>query len=216
MKKIIDISLTISPDLVVWPGDPPVYLERVLKIEEGDEANVTSLRFGAHTGTHLDAPYHFVHTGRTVEQIGLDELTGNAQVIEIPAEETHITKSVLQAQTLVPGIDKLLFKTRNSDLWAANHTEFDIGYVGLSLDGAEYLVEKGIRLIGIDYLSAAAYDCLVEVHQCLLTEHIILLEGLDLSAAQAGIYLLLCMPLKLKDADGAPMRAALISGEIFD
>jgi arylformamidase len=214
--KIIDISLTISPNLVVWPGDPPVHMERTSKMEEGEVANVTSLRLGAHTGTHMDAPRHFVHDARTVDQIGLEELIGKVQVINIPPGETHITKQVLEAQMLEPDIDRVLFRTTNSDLWAANSIRFDTGYVGLNLTGAQYLVEKGIRVIGIDYLSAAAYDCLTEVHQLLLSKNIILLEGLDLSAVDPGLYLLVCMPLKLKDSDGAPMRAALVSGDLFN
>ena len=124
MKKIIDISLPISAALPVWPGDPPVWMKRVSRLEEGGSANVTALRFGAHTGTHMDAPYHFIENGRTIDEIALDELIGPVQVLEIDAEFGLITAQVLDGLDIDPSVNKILFKTRNSSLWAQNSSIF--------------------------------------------------------------------------------------------
>jgi arylformamidase len=210
MKKIIDISLSISAALPVWPGDPPVWIERTSKMEEGGSANVTALRFGAHTGTHMDAPYHFLENGRTIDEIALEELIGLVQVLEIDAGVDLITAPVLDSLKIDPAVDKILFKTRNSILWSQKNSTFFEDYVAIDESAAHLLVNMGFHLVGIDYLSVAPYGDQTPVHRILLGSNVILLEGLNLADVQPGLYTLLCLPLKLAGSDGAPARAALL------
>ena len=153
--KIHDISLPISSELVSWPGDPPPRLNTVLSIKKGDVCNVTKLEMGVHTGTHIDSPNHFIEGGITTDSMSLEVLMGKCLVIEIT------TKSNVQVSDLINlGIDRyerILLKTRNSTLLETNSKEFDKNFIALSLEAAEYLVENGVKLIGIDYLSIEAY-----------------------------------------------------------
>jgi arylformamidase len=213
MKKIYDISLPVSPKLPVWPGDPPVWMERVQRIEDGEAANVTALRFGAHTGTHMDAPYHFLADGRTIDQIDPAELIGPAQVVRVGDETGLITAEVLDGLRIDLSIPKILFKTRNSQLWARGAEPFDTAYVGIDGGAAEKLVKMGARLIGVDYLSVAPYENQITTHRILLGARVILLEGLNLFGIDPGAYELIALPLKLRGADGAPTRAILMREE---
>ena len=209
--RTYDISLTISPDLPVWPGDPGVVVERVEKIEEGAAANVSQLRLGAHTGTHVDAPYHFLGgEAATVEQLPLNMLTGRAYVLHLADEVDLITTSVLEQAGIPPRTRRLLLKTRNSALWARKENEFQTDFVALSADGAQYLVDRRVRLVGVDYLSVAPFDQSVPTHEILLKADIIVLEGLNLSEVSQGRYALYCLPLKIAGCDGAPARAILV------
>jgi arylformamidase len=210
MTRMYDISLTVTPGLPVWPGDPPVELERVTKLEDGADANVSRLNMGAHTGTHVDAPYHFVGDGYTVEDIPIDILIGPAVVVEIPETSEKIDAVGLDQAGIRPGIERILFKTRNSRLWAEQQPEFQQDFVAITQDGAEWLVQRGVRLVGIDYLSVAPYDDPVPTHRILLGSRVVALEGLDLNGVSAGDYVLYCLPLKLGGSDGAPARAILI------
>lgn len=207
--RIYDISLTISPSLPVWPGDPNVFLERVSKIEEGANANVSQITMGVHTGTHIDAPFHFLPDGKTVEALQINLLTGRAYVLHLP-EVDVITKTVLESAQIPPRTRRVLFKTRNSDLWLRQVPDFQTDFVGLSADGAEYLVSRGVKLVGIDYLSVAPYKKSRPTHEILLNAGVVIVEGLDLSAVSHGRYTLVCLPLKLAGSDGAPARAILI------
>ncbi len=208
--KIFDISLTIDDSLLIWPGDPVAKRERVKKIEEGSNANVSELVMGAHTGTHVDAPYHFLPGGSTVETLPLDVLTGEAQVVELPMDCDVITAGVVAGCGIRPGIIRVLFKTRNSTYWHKKEIAFDPLFVGIDKSGAEKLVELGVKFVGIDYLSIAPYKQSRPTHEVLLGAHMIILEGADLSAVPAGVYHLYCLPIKLGGADGAPARAILI------
>lgn len=209
--KIYDITLTITPDLPVWPGDSPIHLARDAKMEEGANANVTHIDMGAHVGTHVDAPYHFLGEGApTVEYLPLNILTGRAYVINIPHDVELITAETLDKLSIPPRTKRLILKTRNSAYWANNETNFQHDFVALSADGAQYLVDKGIRLVGIDYLSIAPYYDGRPTHEILLKEGVIILEGLDLSAVAPGRYTIYCLPLKLAGSDGAPARVILI------
>jgi arylformamidase len=210
MKKVYDISLTISPELPVWPGDPKVKLERVNKIENGANSNVSKLELSVHTGTHVDAPFHFLPGASTVESLPMDILTGNAQVVELPDSCAVIDASVVAAAGIKAGTQRVLFKTRNSQFWADNLPDFQTGFVGILVDGANLLVQLGVRLVGIDYLSISPYKNSRPTHEALLKAGMVIVEGLDLSAVPAGEYLLVCLPLKLKGSDGAPARAVLI------
>jgi arylformamidase len=208
--RIYDVTLTISPDLVVWPGDPDVVTERVQKIEDGDVANVTRLEMSAHTGTHVDAPFHFIQKGKTVEELSLKLLTGRAYVVHIP-EADLITNDVIEAAGIPPRTRRVLFKTRNSKQWSKkNHKDFNPNYVGLAPDAAETLIQRGVKLVGVDYLSIAPFEELAETHNVLLNAGIVIVEGLDLSQVDPGRYSFYCLPLKIAGADGAPARALLI------
>lgn len=207
--RTYDITLTISPNLPTWPGDPGVELERVEKIEDGANANVSRVDMGVHTGTHVDAPFHFLQDGITVDQINLSLLTGRAYVLHLP-EVDVITASVLEDAQIPPRTRRVLFKTRNSDYWAKEEVAFQTDFVGLSEDGAEYLVRRGVKLVGMDYLSIAPYKKSRPTHEKLLAAGVVVVEGLDLSEVSQGRYTLYCLPLKIAKSDGAPARAILI------
>jgi arylformamidase len=209
--RTYDISLTISPEIPVWPGDPPVTLERIGKIEDGDNSNVSRIEMGVHTGTHVDAPFHFLGEGHpTVENLPLKILTGRAYVLHLPDEVDLINRTVLEKADIPPRTRRLLFRTRNSAYWANGTPGFQTDFVGVSADGAQYLVERGVRLIGVDYLSVAPYKDSRPTHEVLLASGVVVIEGLDLSRVSQGRYTLYCLPLKLEGSDGAPARAILV------
>jgi arylformamidase len=208
--KIYDITLPISPLMPVWPDDPPVVLEQVSSMDSGAHDNVSRLDCSVHTGTHVDAPHHFLNDHRTVETLSLDVLIGPVQVIQIPEDVDLITADILENAAVPSATSRLLLKTRNSRLWERGEKEFDKGFVGVSEDGAGWLVRAGLKLVGIDYLSIAPYRNSLPTHQVLLKPGIIILEGVDLSAVSPGIYTLYCLPLKLAGSDGAPGRVILI------
>lgn len=211
--KIYDISLPITSSMPVWPGDPPVKLERISAISEGEHANVTFLHLCAHTGTHIDAPKHFIDNGKTIEQIPLSKLIGDALVLHIPREVGIITAGVLEAHPqneLLHQAKKILFRTRNSALWSAHPVSFVEDYVGIDATGAAYLAELDLDLIGVDYLSVAPYNATYEPHHILLSQGIVLLEGIDLAEVPQGFFQLFCLPLMLSGSDGSPARAVLL------
>ncbi len=208
--KIYDLSLTITPDLPVWPGDPAVQLERISKIEDGQAANVSRLETGVHVGTHVDAPYHFLANGKTIETLPLDALIGPAWVVEIPADVTIIDAQVLSYALPAGPIERILFKTTNSALWQRNERAFQTEFVAVQEDAAQELVKRGVRLVGIDYLSISPFHHSIPTHVALLTASVVILEGLNLADVPAGQYELYCLPLKLGGSDGAPARAVLI------
>jgi arylformamidase len=195
--------------MIVWPGDPPVTIERTSSIASGDNANVSQMKMSCHTGTHVDAPDHFLNNGKTVEAISLDLLVGRAYVLDLP-KVNMITASILMDADIPPRTRRLLFKTRNSEYWANGNREFQTDYVGLSVDAAELLVDRNVKLVGIDYLSIAPYKLGTPVHTILLNAGVVIIEGLDLSSVSQGRYTLHCLPLKLGGADGAPTRAVLV------
>jgi arylformamidase len=207
---LYDISLPVSPGLPVWPGDPSVELEQVSSMDAGAHDNISRLACSVHTGTHVDAPHHFLNDHRTVETLSLEVLTGSAQVIQIHENIPVITAAVLEKAGILPVTTRLLLKTSNSLLWERGECKFDEGFVGVSLDGAEWLVHAGVKLVGIDYLSIAPYKQSIPTHQPLLKPGIVILEGLNLSAVPPGFYDLFCLPLNLVGSDGAPARVILI------
>ena len=208
--KIYDITLLISPDMPIWPGDPAVELELVSSMDAGAHDNISRLACSVHTGTHVDAPHHFLNDHRTVESLSLEVLTGPAQVVQVPDDVNVITAVVLEKLSFPSGVLRLLLKTRNSHIWECGEKAFDKKFVGISADGAEWLVQHGIELVGIDYLSVAPFKQSVPTHRILLKAGIILVEGVDLSAVPPGKYELYCLPLKLAGSDGAPARAILV------
>lgn len=206
---IYDISLSISESLVVWPGDSPVRITQPRRIDRGDHATVSHLEISAHTGTHVDAPAHFIQGGAGVDTLDLNALVGLALVAE--ARDADVLTADVLAELAIPlGTERVLFRTRNSSLWARGVQEFDEDFVAITEDGARWLVERGIRLVGIDYLSVAPFSASIPTHQMLLRAGIVLLEGVNLSGIRPGMYHLVCLPLKIEGADGAPARAILM------
>jgi arylformamidase len=208
--KIFDISLTISPDLPVWPGDPPIELEQVESMDKGAHANVSRLRAGVHIGTHVDAPHHFLNNGHTIEQLPLDILTGPCYVTQLPDGIEAISAEALDSMSLPADTTRILFGTSNSKFWVRSETKFQEDFVAVTVDGADWLVEYGVQLVGVDYLSVAPFRDSVPTHTILLQAGIVVIEGLDLSAVPRGFYDLYCLPLKLLGSDGAPARAILV------
>ncbi len=208
--KIHDVSLPISPNLPVWPGDPAIVLEQVSSMDAGAHDNVSRLACGVHTGTHVDAPHHFLNDHRTVELLSLDILVGPARLVQISDKVKVVNADVLENAGIPPGTVRLLLKTRNSQLWERGEMDFFTDFVGISADGADWLVQHQIKLIGIDYLSVAPYKQSIPTHRILLGVGMIIVEGMDLSAVQPGDYQLYCLPLKLVGSDGAPARAILV------
>jgi len=207
---IYDISLTLSADLPVWPGEPAVTLEQVKSINQGANANVSRLEMGVHTGTHVDAPHHFLNDGRSVEQLPLEVLTGPCYVLQLPDDVDEISAEVLTRTPIPAGVERLLFGTSNSRWWARGEQQFQTDFVAVSEDGAAWLVARGIKLVGVDYLSVAPYKQSRPTHQVLLTAGVVIVEGLNLAQVPRGFYTLYCLPLKLAGSDGAPARAILV------
>jgi arylformamidase len=206
---IHDISLPISESLVVWPGDPPVRITQPLHLDRGDEATVSHLDMGAHTGTHVDAPAHFIPEGSGVDALDLNVLVGPALVVHA-LEADALSAEVLATLPIPPGTERILFRTRNSELWARGEHAFQEDFVAITEDGARWLIERGTRLVGVDYLSVAPFDDVTPTHRALLRAGVVPLEGLNLSGIEPGVYQLVCLPLKIADADGAPARTILI------
>lgn len=212
--RMHDISLTLSADLPVWPGDPAVSIDRVKKIEEGANSNVSEIHMRVHSGTHIDAPVHFLNeSDQAVESISLDILVGFCAVVEVPPEANEITREVLEGLYLPQGSKRILFKTRNSNYWKEGVREFQPDFVGIDEGAANYLVEKGYKLVGLDYLSISPYKRSRPTHEAFLKAGVVLLEGVDLSRVGEGYYSIFCLPLKLKGSDGAPARVILIEEE---
>ena len=191
--QIIDVSVPVRPGMVTYPGDPPVRLERVSSIADGAAANLSRLDFGVHSGTHVDAPLHFVDRAAGAEALPLDVLVGPCVVVD-----------GLDVTAVPAGVERVLFKTANSRLWERD--EFSDDFVKLDGAAARTLVEAGVRLVGIDYLSIGDE----EAHHALLEAGVVAVEGLDLREVEPGEYRLVCAPLKLVGSDGAPARVLLL------
>lgn len=207
---IYDITLPMKPGMPTWPGDPAFEIDRVESMDAGAHVNVSRLTCSVHTGTHVDAPHHFLNDGRTVDGLLLDILIGDVFVCEIPPDVSLITASVLEMAAIPGGITRLLLKTRNSGLWLSAEGTFQEDFVAIAPDGAEWLTGHEVRLIGLDYLSIAPFKGSDETHLILLREGVVILEGVNLSGIQAGKYRMYCLPLNLVGSDGAPARVVLI------
>ncbi|HEX6031868.1 MAG TPA: cyclase family protein [Tepidiformaceae bacterium] len=205
----LDVSVPIRMGMVVYEGDPPVIMERTASMDAGAMCNVSRLDFGVHTGTHVDAPVHFLEGGSGAESVPLDALLGPCFVVDA----THLTGDIdarkLGTLNAPLDVERLLFKTPNSALW--ERSGFSSAFIGLTEDAARALVHRGVRLVGIDYLSIAPRHDPAPTHRALLEAGIVILEGLDLRAVEPGPYELACLPLKIEDSDGAPARALLRS-----
>ena len=203
----IDVSVPLRSGMVRWPDNPPVEIQRTLDVERGDVATVSRLSMGSHTGTHMDAPLHFVRGGDGLDRMPLDATVGPARVIGIE-DPVSVKREELEPYGIGRG-ERVLFKTRNSARrwWAEDFME---DFVYVSEGAALYLAELGVRTVGVDYLSVGGFlQDGVETHQALLGAGIWVIEGLDLSQIEPGEYELICLPLKVEDGDGAPARAIL-------
>ena len=202
---IYDITVPLCAELPTYPGDPIIEISDSLRLAKGDPANVSLLNFGAHTGTHVDAPAHFIEGAKKVELLALDVLIGEVEVVEVPGDVRVITEEFVKTRST-----RLLFKTRNSTFWGER--DFKTNFTHLDLTAAEKLIKNGVRLVGIDYLSIEKFGSEEhEVHRALLSNEVIILEGLNLKDVPAGKYELICLPLRLRSnlGDGAPARAVL-------
>jgi arylformamidase len=206
-ERWIDISVPLRSGMVHWPDNPPVRIERMLDMERGDVANVSKISLGSHTGTHMDAPIHFVRAGEGIDRLPLDATIGRARLIEIQ-DPVSIKPDELSQHGIGRG-ERVLFKTRNSSLgwWTQDFIE---DYVYVSQEAARYLANREVRTVGVDYLCVSGFrrDG-VETHQVLLGTGIWVIEGLDVGRVEPGEYELICLPLKVEDGDGAPARAIL-------
>jgi arylformamidase len=201
--KPIDVSVTIRPTMPVYPGDPGVAIELAKSIEGGDPANVSRLDLGAHTGTHVDAPRHFLPGGAGADELALELFVGPCVVADVTAAAGSIGAADVAALGLPDGSERVLLRTRNSALWERDG--FSPDFVRLDGGGAQALIDRGVRVVGIDYLSIGDRDA----HLALLGRGVGVIEGLDLRAVAPGPYLLACLPLKVAGCDGAPARALL-------
>lgn len=208
---MIDISIEIHPAMVTWPGDPPVRLERRKSIEEGATSNVSELTLGTHTGTHVDPPVHFLPGGRSVEELPLEVLVGRARVVQLQGRRP-VTVERLAAVLGAERPERLLIGTGNSELWAGGRSDFVRDYAAPDGEVARWLVERGLRLVGVDYLSVEPFrPSEYVVHHTFLRAGTVVVEGLNLSGVEPGEYHLVCLPLKIRGGDGAPARAVLIA-----
>jgi len=207
---IYDITVPLTNEMSTYPGDPGIQITNWYSLANGDAANVTRLNFGAHTGTHVDAPAHFIPAATPAEQLSLEVLVGDAELIEVPDDVMSISREFVQEHATVA--QRVLFKTRNSRFWQDHPTEFRADFTYLELAAAEYLAERGVLLVGIDYLSIEQYgQSNHPTHLALLKHGIVIVEGLNLSSVSAGRYELICLPLRIRsgNGDGAPARAIL-------
>ncbi|MEX2237095.1 MAG: cyclase family protein [Dehalococcoidia bacterium] len=205
--ELIDISVPIRPGMIVYEGDPDISLELVSSIAGGGICNISRIEAGVHTGTHIDAPYHFIDGASAVDQAPLEALIGPAYVVDAALADTDIDAATLAGLEIPAGTQRLLLKTRNSRLW--DLPAFSRDFVGITEDGAQWLVKQGVRLVGIDYLSVAPFLEPIPTHQVLLAAGVVIVEALDLREVEPGEYELFCLPLRLVGADGAPARAVL-------
>ena len=200
-----DISLKLSGETPRWVSGPPFEIVERRRMSKGDPNNGSALNMSVHSGTHIDALFHFVDQGTTIDQLPLERFIGPALVYAVETER-YITREQV-AGIRLDGATRVLFKTRNSGL--LHQREYAPDFAAFSVEAAQSLVEQGVELVGLDYLSVAHADEQVEVHRAFLDHGVVLLEGIDLSEVAPGRYDLMCLPIFLKDSDGAPCRAVL-------
>jgi arylformamidase len=203
----MDVSVPLRSGMVHWPGDPAVSIELVAAMARGDDADVTAIDMGAHTGTHMDAPSHFVAGGASLDDLDPDVVIGPARVIAI-ADPGAVTATELERHDIQPR-ERLLIRTSNSErCWSTD--EFVEDFVYVSEDAAALLAAREVRLVGIDYLSVGGFHVDgAAIHRRLLGAGVWIIEGLDLRGVTPGPYDLICLPLRLAGAEGGPARVML-------
>jgi arylformamidase len=205
--EIYDVTRTLQPGMATWPGEPGPEVRLIKEMAAGHPADVSHLSLGVHTGTHVDAPGHFIPGGAGVETLPLDVLIGLAKVVEIKHSGAIHVDALERAG--LGGVERVLFRTRNSDEWS--DSVFKDDFVYLDPSAAQWLAERGTRLVGVDYLSVESFAASEPLtHRTLLNAGVVIIEGLDLREVAPGDYMLSCLPLKLAGADGAPARAVLM------
>jgi arylformamidase len=213
MTKIYDISVPIVSGGVIYPGNPPIDIASVSSMSAGATSNGSRISFGSHTATHVDAQHHMIDGGWKVDDMRLDVLIGRALLVRFPDDVMAITAAHLDSMDF-GGVERILFATRNSGF--IRSSEFVRDYTYVAPDAAELLVKRGVKLVGVDYLSVEQFKSgHHRTHKTLLGADVIIIEGLDLSAPPAGVYELICLPLLLKGLDGAPARAVLREAQKF-
>ena len=206
LQKLLDVSVPLVAGMPAYPGNPEFEVQPVKRIAEGASSNVSRLVMGTHTGTHVDAPRHFFDDGTGVDALSLDLLLGRARVVEI-SRRGGIGAEELAAAGLREDL-RVLLKTPNSALW--NGTGFHQDYTYMNEEGARYLVAQGVKVVGVDYLSVEQYKKAgAPAHRALLSQGVIIIEGLNLSEAEPGMYEMYCLPLRVAGGDGAPARVIL-------
>jgi arylformamidase len=208
VSKIFDISLPLSSTLPVWPDTKDFNLEPVQRLSNGDNCNESSYSANIHTGTHIDMPWHFLNDGSKTDSLRLERMIGPALVVWLPGIK-KITPEVLKSIDIPKDTERLIFRTDNSNLWGQGEVEFIEDFVALTVDSATWLVEAGIDVVGIDYLSIQLFGDSNKTHEILLQANILILEGLNLYEVLPGTYELICLPLAICGAEGAPARAVL-------
>jgi arylformamidase len=203
----LDISVPIRNGMVTFEGDPLVHLERASSMDQGAVCNVSRLDFGVHTGTHVDAPVHFIDGAAGVEAVDLDALVGPALVVDARGVDGPFDRAAIDALAIPVGTERLIIRSRNSDLWA--EPVFSGSFAGLTGEGARVLVDLGVRLVGIDYLSIAPFGDPTPTHVTLLAAGVVIIEGLDLRDVAPGAYDLICLPILVPGSDGGPARAII-------
>ncbi len=204
-SRLYDVTLTLTTDLPTYSGEPGLKIDAVKRIAAGDTANVSRMNLGLHTGTHVDAPVHFIEGASGTDELPLDALCGPARLVRINDPQA-VRVAELEGADL-GGVERVLFQTRNAEL--IDDPAFRRDYVYLAPEAAEWLVERGVRLVGIDYLSIEAFGAEPLVHRTLLGANVVIVEGLDLRQPPPGDYELWCLPLKIAGSDGAPARVVL-------
>jgi arylformamidase len=211
VTRLIDVSLPIGSDLLTWPGDPAIEVAPRRRIADGDDANVSELRIGTHTGTHVDPPVHFVDGAVGIDRVDLDVMIGAAVVVDARQLDGGIGPQELEKLDIPDDAQRILLRTRNSDLWRSSRATFPSSYVSLSPDGARWMVDHGVRLVGVDFLSIEQKGAPGHpTHHTLLENGVVIVEGLDLGEVGPGTYQLTVLPLKIVGGDGGPARAVLI------
>lgn len=209
--QIYDVSVPLSATTPTYPGDPGIEIKQWLTLAKGDVANVSLINFGLHSGTHVDAPAHFIAGGSRVGSLPLESLIGEAEVVEV-ATDVRVIDADFVAANCARGSQRILFRTRNSTFWNNTQDGFREDYTYIHPDAAKLLVEAGVKLVGIDYLSVEQFKSeKFETHHALLSSGVVILEGLDLREVPSGLYELICLPLKIAggSGDGAPARVIL-------
>lgn len=208
--RMHDISITLTSDMVSWDDGPAPVIDRYLRIEDGELVNNSRVLLDLHAGTHVDAPYHFLANGGRIDAVDLARLCGPCYVAE--TEAPVIDATALEMMNL-PAVERVLFKTNNSGLYARR--SFVREYVALDLSGAEWLVRRGIKAVGIDYLSIERFEGMDgSVHRALLANDVAILEAIDLASVRPGNYFLVALPIKVGGAEAAPVRAVLLEGAL--
>ncbi|MHA2389010.1 MAG: cyclase family protein [Candidatus Hodarchaeales archaeon] len=202
--KIIDISLELEKNMIIYPGDPQFKLISVLEMSKGDDFNFSEVKMGVHSGSHIDSPVHFIENGKSITDMPITRFYGKCRVLDLTSVEfgeeitkKHLEKNIIDSETV------LLFKTKNSTILRTNFRE---DYVSLSFEAAEFIIDSEVKTIGIDYLSIGSSN----THKLLLSKEIVIYEGLTLNHVNPGIYTFIGFPLKIVSSEGAPTRAVLL------